>query len=149
MQCKNCNSLITSLHAKVFCTRSCSASYNNRGKTRKRSRPLEYCIVCGNLKASVNRKFCSIQCSSESRKKTDEYKRAKNAQAQSHYRAKKYRVVDPSANKEKILEFYKNRPAGYEVDHIIPLSRGGKHHEDNLQYLLKEDNRKKNNRFSL
>lgn len=73
--------------------------------------------------------------------------RARNAQAQSKYRAKKYRVLDPSANKEKILEFYKNRPEGYEVDHIIPLSRGGKHHESTLQYLLKEENRKKNNHF--
>lgn len=146
MQCKKCKSLITSPFAKIFCTRSCSVSYNNRGK-RKHGQPPGQCIICGSPKFSAKRKFCSIQCSSVSRKKSDEYKKAKNAQAQSEYRAKKYRVLDPCANKEKILEFYKNRPEGYEVDHIIPLSRGGRHHEDNLQYLLKKDNRKKNNHF--
>jgi 5-methylcytosine-specific restriction endonuclease McrA len=31
----------------------------------------------------------------------------------------------------------------YEVDHIIPISKGGFHHQDNLQILTKEENRKK------
>lgn len=46
---------------------------------------------------------------------------------------------------EKILigRFYKNCPKGYEVDHIIPVSRGGKHTLSNLQYLTREENRRK------
>lgn len=51
---------------------------------------------------------------------------------------------------EGIKEFYANCPEGYEVDHIIPL-RGvtvsGLHVISNLQYLLKEDNRVKSNKF--
>jgi 5-methylcytosine-specific restriction endonuclease McrA len=70
-----------------------------------------------------------------------------NALRQGRYRAKKLRVLDPSANKDKIREIYLNCPAGFEVDHIVPLSRGGKHHEDNLQYLTIEENRRKNNRM--
>lgn len=35
----------------------------------------------------------------------------------------------------------------YEVDHIIPLSKGGIHHQDNLQILTKEVNRKKSNKI--
>ena len=70
-----------------------------------------------------------------------------NAYRQSKYRAKKYRVLDPSADKLKIKEIYANRPNGYEVDHIIPLSKGGKHHEDNLQYLLKSENRAKGSKI--
>ena len=48
---------------------------------------------------------------------------------------------------DEIREFYKNCPDGYEVDHIIPVSKGGKHHEDNLQYLTAEENRKKGNKI--
>lgn len=50
---------------------------------------------------------------------------------------------------EKILigNFYKNCPKGYEVDHIIPLSRGGKHILSNLQYLTISENRRKYNKL--
>jgi len=56
-------------------------------------------------------------------------------------------VTAPDADKDKIKQIYLNCPDGYEVDHIIPLSKGGKHHEDNLQYLTLSENRKKNNRI--
>jgi HNH endonuclease. len=32
------------------------------------------------------------------------------------------------------------RALGYTVDHIIPLSKGGKHHRGNLQWLSHADN---------
>jgi 5-methylcytosine-specific restriction endonuclease McrA len=80
--------------------------------------------------------------------KSDEEKSKNNALRQSRYRAKKLRAIDETADKQKICEFYMKRPEGYEVDHIIPLSKGGKHHQDNLQYLTKDENRKKGNRWS-
>jgi 5-methylcytosine-specific restriction endonuclease McrA len=35
----------------------------------------------------------------------------------------------------------------HEVDHIIPLSRGGTHSPDNLQVITAEQNRKKSNKL--
>ena len=43
----------------------------------------------------------------------------------------------------QIQEFYAKRPEGYEVDHIVPLARGGLHCLSNLQYMLPADNRRK------
>jgi len=36
-----------------------------------------------------------------------------------------------------------------EIDHIIPLSKGGRHDEDNFQVLCRTCNRKKSNKFDV
>jgi hypothetical protein len=49
-----------------------------------------------------------------------------------------------------ISEFKKNRPKGMELDHIIPLNHPsvcGLHNTWNFQWLSKEDNNKKSNKF--
>jgi len=45
--------------------------------------------------------------------------------------------------KKAIGRFYKNCPKGYEVDHIYPIAKGGKHTISNLQYLTAEENKRK------
>lgn len=50
--------------------------------------------------------------------------------------------------RQEIGRFYKNCPKGYEVDHIIPVSKGGLHRLSNLQYLTREDNRRKHNKIT-
>jgi hypothetical protein len=63
---------------------------------------------------------------------------------------KQYVQTPKWANKEKIKQFYKQKPKGYEVDHIIPLQGkfvSGLHVENNLQYLSKIDNVRKSNKF--
>lgn len=56
------------------------------------------------------------------------------------------------ADIKAIREFYRNRPEGYEVDHIIPL-RGdrvsGLHILENLQYLTAKENHVKNKFFKV
>lgn len=68
-----------------------------------------------------------------------------------HKKAIKQRT--PSwADLQKIVEFYKNCPEGYQVDHIIPL-RGkkvsGLHIVENLQYLTAKENRNKSNYYEV
>ena len=57
-------------------------------------------------------------------------------------------IMPENANKRKIQVIYikcyiKTQRTGipHEVDHIIPIQKGGIHHEDNLQILTAEQNR--------
>ena len=144
MLCLNCK--IETSNPK-FCSSSCSASYNNRGVKRHgksfKEKQTQICKVCGEL--THNRLLCSIECRGIYLKKdiSDLERRAYNAEKQSKYRMKKYRTFAPNADRKKMQLIYEGCPEGHEVDHIIPLSKGGLHHEDNLQYLTRLENRKK------
>jgi len=59
------------------------------------------------------------------------------------YRANKKNATPSDANLNLIKKIYENCPSGYHVDHIIALSRGGFHHENNLQYLPGSENCRK------
>lgn len=144
-QCITCNK--ETINPK-FCSKSCSAKHNNLGNRRHGNGPTK-CIKCGNETSSSQRKYCSRKCSAEDRKKDPKLVSASNAARQARYRAMYgyNRSFALNANKEKIKKIYENCPDGYEVDHIIPLSKGGLHHEDNLQYLTIAENRSKGNRL--
>ena len=76
--------------------------------------------------------------------------------ARLHYRRKDVKLKTPVwVSKQELLEIYSKCPSGMEVDHIIPLKGlidgrpvSGLHVPWNLQYLTKEQNRKKYNRIS-
>lgn len=67
----------------------------------------------------------------------------KNNDAKRREKFKQARAILTSKEIKEITEFYRNCPSGYEVDHIIPLSKGGAHVISNLQYLTKKENREK------
>jgi len=64
-------------------------------------------------------------------------------------KARELQATPKWADLEAIKEFYKNKPKGYEVDHIYPLTSKivcGLHVIENLQYLTMTENRKKGNK---
>jgi len=71
-----------------------------------------------------------------------EKKRARNQVRRARERA----ALDPTADADAIRELNRKaalasafmldeEPLGFAVDHIVPLARGGRHHEDNLRVL--------------
>ena len=131
-----------------FCNNSCAASYNNTVKP-KRQKQYNVCPTCGSL--HKRKKFCSDECNPRRLKLSDEekykYVRARMNEAWQRYMAKKKNQTPPDADIKAIKEFYFNCPEGYEVDHIIPVSKGGLHTLSNLQYLTIAENRKKSNKI--
>ena len=69
----------------------------------------------------------------------------------SNRRAVKKQATPPWSQLGQIMEFFKKRPKGYPVDHVIPLQTDivcGLHVLANLQYLLATKNIKKGNNFN-
>jgi 5-methylcytosine-specific restriction endonuclease McrA len=57
--------------------------------------------------------------------------------------AKRKNQTPPDIDIKILQQIYLDCPKGYEVDHIIPISRGGLHSPENLQYLTVSENRQK------
>lgn len=143
--CLLCNKL--SFNPK-FCSHSCSASHNNT-VTPKRVKQYKICTVCGT--EHTRKKYCSDGCNPNRLKITDEekysYIRAKKNEAWQRYMAKKKNQTPANVDIPALQQFYLNCPKGHEVDHIIPISKGGLHSLENLQYLTITENRKKSNKL--
>lgn len=148
--CLECQTVITSRTAKKFCCQGCASTYNNRG-VRRHGQPKGTCIQCSNEKSSVRRKFCSSKCSGDARRKYTAEQREIIERTQTRHRSARYRAslinqTPDDADLDLIKDIYKNCPKGYEVDHIFPISKGGLHHQNNLQYLTVNENRSKGNK---
>lgn len=81
-------------------------------------------------------------------KLTKEQRQARKNEANARYRARLKEQTPEYADIDAMKSFYENCPEGYEVDHIIPISKGGLHTMENLQYLTITENRRKGDRLS-
>lgn len=158
MICENCNKEHDGSYASGrFCCKECSKAFSTKAKRKKINEK-----VSASLKGKESpfkgmdrgkRGPCEKQSLKmkeywKDKKKTDTYKRARNVAHVIAYRAKKKDAITESTDFELIKRIYENCPIGYEVDHIIPLSKNGKHHQDNLQYLNSIENRRKGKRLN-
>ena len=70
----------------------------------------------------------------------------KNGQAKRRTQKRTQTQFFWTPNKNLINQIYLVCPKGYDVDHMVPLSKGGDHHESNLCYLPGKVNSSKNNK---
>ena len=125
-----------------FCSRSCSASYNNTVAPKRKAAYANTCETCGTL--THNKRWCKRSCRPL---ETYEQYRARMNEANARYMGRRKFQTPADEGISALQEFYANCPDGYEVDHIIPISKGGLHSLVNLQYLPKEENRRKSNKL--
>lgn len=120
----------------------------NYEQIRKERDPEYYALV--KSKWRIENRELDAQKTAEWRKNNPDKLKEHRAKFTVLYRKDMLQRIPPWADIKAIIEFYKNCPEGYEVDHIHPL-RGkfisGLHVIDNLQYLPKDENRSKSNKF--
>ena len=75
------------------------------------------------------------------------YIRSRMNESWQRYMAKRKNQTPANVDIKALQLFYLNCPIGYEVDHVIPISKGGLHSIENLQYLTISENRKKSNKL--
>ena len=134
-----------------FCSRSCAATFNNK-VIPKRTATVYTCPFCCTVFKGEG-KYCSNQCFQQARRvfldpaDAEQYKRIKKREISIRYHQRIKDQTPPDADLKAIREFYDNCPPGHEVDHIIPISKGGLHTMGNLQYLPMLENRRKSNKI--
>jgi len=143
MKCLQCSKSLSGYQQK-FCSNSCSATYSNLRTPRRSKSSLLWhdCPACGVLTKNV--RYCSNKCKPKLTSH-ERYLRNKaiHNEAWQRYMAKRKNQTPDNVDIKVLQQIYLDCPEGYEVDHIIPISRGGLHSPENLQYLTISENRKK------
>ena len=134
-----------------FCSQSCATTHTNKW-ARKKS--VIHCLHCNEpvVDAKGHRSKNSVLCLIHKSlglkpRRTRAQKRAVKNEAWIRYQAKKKNQTPADVDLKALQQIYLNCPPGHEVDHIIPISKGGLHSPENLQYLTISENRRKSNKI--
>ena len=63
------------------------------------------------------------------------------------YQLRKSKAITPTTCLKTVKDIYAQCPKGWEVDHKIPVTKDGDHHQDNLCFITKELNCSKGNKL--
>ena len=105
---------------------------------------------CRDCDATYNKAYKNTTSYIEYQKEYKSKNRNKFSYYEANRRAAKLERTPAWMDKEAIISFYNNCPAGYHVDHIDPLQGkivSGLHVLNNLQYLSAKDNHTKSNTY--
>ena len=147
--CTKCNLELSEL--EFFTDKSCKDGLRRMCKSCDKAKFARWRAINKERHNAVSRKWHTDNrelCVQRAMKWNREHKEERR---QLVYQYKKHlRKATPKwVDKNALADFYRNRPAGYHVDHIIPL-RGenvsGLHVLWNLQYLTPEENCSKSNK---
>ena len=123
----------------------------------KERKVTKQCLECGGDFVVVlfrsygkwEQKYCGFGCSAKSRDLGTQHRKKMRCVRYARRRAwMNDAKCDLTSEEENVIkQLYLKCPDGYEIDHIIPISRGGLHHPDNLQYLTMAENRSKSDKI--
>jgi len=149
-KCKPCSNKVSSSHASRYFGKY--AEYQNDWRRNKyETDPAYREKISAQKKAVYESRKLEINARRRERWATDPYNPARK-----YFRRKDVKDRTPKwVDLNEILEVYAQCPAGYHVDHIIPLKGlidgrpvTGLHVPWNLQYLTAQENLKKHNRIT-
>lgn len=165
-KCKVCGKIFDSQNSSMFCSLRCSGIA--RSKSNKAKRKFYVCEKCGKKFSrrlrrdnGSSNKYCSRECAGTGEIGNRKTKR-NPLHGSARHRAKYFGVEYENFNTIKIFDIdgWRCRICGRklnpedrgttkkyapEIDHIVPLSRGGSHTPDNIQSACRRCNLAKSN----
>jgi len=140
--------------ARFYCKKCDPVRKEKKERTEERKRFEEFCQTQVDIEDEKRKeKFKKLNQTEAFIKGRRRYSNTDKGKAAESIRTYNYRIrrmgketpFHGMSDQEKIAigRFYRKRPEGCEIDHIIPLSKGGRHELSNLQYLSKEEHLKK------
>jgi len=158
--CSNCGEHIIDRNFRKYCSKKCLVTANNRKKVESRLIDLyinptyKQCIGCGKkyIQTHKSQNYCSNTCSRKTNRKKGKRKRRKRLKEIKSDTYTPYQIAMRDKKKCKLCgtktpwslrgTINDNAP---EIDHIVPLSKGGFDTLDNVQLLCRKCNREKSN----